>query len=204
MNRIDPSDLPPVPSPADAPPKKLNLAVLLILAAVFVTVPVCLFALVYFWLTQSAFNSIDELKADDLQEIEIRLVNLPRGPQNRPDPSPDERLKAGENTRVHADPDVDPTLLTRPDFDVFLSALRGAEKVERTEVPAVAYLGKVEVRYKDGRRGTVLLKQSDTGPANNPTVMVWMNINSHWYRGGTLKELRAVAQPCAERGTKAK
>lgn len=202
MNRLDPSDLSPPPSPAEAPPKKLNVAVLLILAAVFITVPVCLFALMYFWLTQSAFNSVDELKADDLQEIEIRLVNLPRGPHNRPDPSPDERIKADENTRFHTDPDVDPTLLTRPDFDVFLNALRGAEKVDRK--PPSPYLGKVEIRYKDGRRGTVMLYWASEDNRPDAPAVVWLRINSHYYKGGTLKDLRTVAQACAERGTRAK
>ena len=173
--------------PAAAPPKKLNVAVLLIVASVFVTVPVLLFALVYMWLTQSAFNSVDELKADELDEIRVEMKNLPRGPQNRPDPIGDEKLRADENTPFHTDPDIDPTKLMRPDFDVLLTTLRTAEPVEQK--PPSPYLGKVEVRYKDGRRGTIMLywAAEDTRKADSPAV-VWLRINGHYFKGCTLKE----------------
>jgi hypothetical protein len=192
----------PLPAPAQPQPKKINLAVLLIVAAVFITTPVCIFALGYLWLTQSSFNSVNEIKADEVDEIKIQMLNLRRGPQNRPDPIADENLKPEENTPYFTDPDIDPTLLVRPDFDAFLGSLRGAEKVERKDVPAVAFLGEVKIRYKDGRRGTIYLKQSDDRPGPHATAMVWMNINSNWYRAGTLKELRTVAQACADRGQK--
>lgn len=194
----------PDPQPVSPPsqPKKINLAVLLIVAAVFITTPVCIFALGYLWLTQSSFNSVNEIKADEVDEIKIQMLNLRRGPQNRPDPIADENLKPEENTPYFTDPDIEPTTLVRPDFDAFLGSLRGAEKVDRTQVPAVAFLGKIEVRYKDGRRGTILLKQSDDHPGPDATVLVWMNINSNWYKAGTLKDLRTVAQACADRGQK--
>jgi hypothetical protein len=191
-----------LPAPAQPQPKKINLAVLLIVASVFITVPVCIFALGYLWLTQSSFNSVNEIKADEVDEIKVQMLNLRRGPQNRPDPITDEKLRSDENTPYHTDPDIDPTLLIRPDFDAFLGSLRGAEQVDRKDVPAVAYLGKIEVRFKDGRRGTILLKQSDDYPGPHATVQVWMNINSNWYRAGTLKDLRTVAQACADRGQK--
>jgi hypothetical protein len=201
MKLNDQDDLSPATPPSPAPPpKKLNLAVLLILASVFVTVPVCLFALVFFWLTQSAFSSVDELKADELDEIEIRLVNLPRGPQNRPDPLGDDKLRADENTKFHTDPDLDPTRLMRPDFDVFLNTLRGATPVDRK--PPSPYLGKVEVRYKDGRRGTVMLYWATDDLRPDAPAVVWTRINSNYYRACSLKELRTVAQACAERGEK--
>lgn len=190
------------PPSVPAQTKKINPAVLIIVSAIFVTVPLCLFALVYFWLTQSAFNSVNELKAEELDEIKIQMLNLRRGPQNRPDPLGEETLRADENTPNYTDPDIDPTTLIRPDFDAFLGTLRGAEKVDRSAVPATAYLGKIEVRYKDGRRGTILLRQSDEGPVGNPTIRVWLNINSNWYQTVTLKELRTVAEACAARGTK--
>lgn len=195
------NDLPDPPPAQPAPSKKLNVAVLLIVASVFVTVPVCLFALLYFWLTQSAFNSVDELKADDLDEIKIQMLNLPRGPQNRPDPVTEEKIKPDENTRFHTDPDIEPTRLMRPDFDVFLNALKNAEPVDRR--PPAPYLGKVEIRYKDGRRGTVMLYWAVDGPRPDAPAHVWLRINSNNFKACTLKELRTVAQACAERGEKA-
>jgi hypothetical protein len=91
----------------------------------------------------------------------------------------------------------------RPDFDPLLNALRGAEAVDQK--PPSPYLGKVEIRYKDGRRGTVMLYWSEGDRADNPAV-VWLRINSGFkplfYRAGTLKDLRTVAQACADRGEK--
>jgi hypothetical protein len=186
------------------PTKKINAAVLLILAAVFITIPICLFALLFMWLSQSSFQSIEELNADELAEIRIELKNLPRGPQNRPDPTTEEKLRPDENTPFHTDPDIDPTQLTRPDFEVFLNTLRNAERVQQK--PPSPYLGKVEVRYKDGRRGTILLYWSEDSQTPNAPAIVWMRIGTGFrgadYKACTLKELRTVAQACAERGEK--
>ena len=143
--------------------------------------PVCTFALFYFWLTQSAFNSVEELKADELEEIRIDIKNLPRGPQNRPDPLEGEMLSPEENTTFHTDPDIPPTKLIRPDFDSFLGVLRGAESIE--PMPASAYLGKIEIRYKDGRRTLLLRAELDAylsrnGPDQAPPAAPaadWMN-----------------------------
>jgi hypothetical protein len=193
----------PEPLPAQKPAPKVNVAVMLILASVFITLPVCLFALIFFWLNQSSFNSVNEIRAEELSEIKIQMLNLRRGPQNRPDPIGEDTIKPDENTPSYTDPDIDPTKLLRTDFDPFLGSLRGAERVERNEVPATAYLGKIEVRYKDGRRGTILLKQADDRPGRDATIQVWMNINSSWFKAGSLKDFRTVAQACADRGEKA-
>lgn len=191
------NDDPPTPTA----PKKMNVAVLLIVASVFITVPVLVFAFVYLWLTASAFNTVEEVKADELDEVRIEMKNLPRGSQNRPDPLGDDKVRPDENTPFHTDPDIDPTRLMRPDFDVLLGTLRGAEPAEAK--PPSPYLGKVEVRYKDGRRGTIMMYWAveDDRKRDAPAV-VWLRINGRYFKAGTLKELRTVAQACAERGEK--
>ena len=93
--------------------------------------------------------------------------------------------------------------LIRPDFDAVLAPLRNAETVtEADEWPAAAYLGEIRLRYADGRRGTIYLKQALDNPRDVSSPMrVFMVIGKNRYRACTLKELRTVARPCAERGT---
>ena len=112
-----------------------------------------------------------------------------------------EPLSPEENTTFHTDPDIPPTKLMRPDFDSFLGVLRGADPIE--PMPASAYLGKIEIRYKDGRRGTIYLRWAvlDKSQKDAPAVVL-MKINSSKYKAGTLKELRTAAEACAGRGEK--
>src|SRR3954471_9837847 len=92
------NDQPPPPVPSAPPaPKKINVAVLLILATVFITTPLLVFAAFYFWLEQTSFASVDELKPAELESVQVRMYNLVRGPQNRPDPLPVESLPPDEN-----------------------------------------------------------------------------------------------------------
>jgi len=199
MTRNDP---PPVPSPPA--PKKVNVAVLLILAAIFVTVPLLVFAALYMWLNQTSFASVDELNATELDVIELEMRNLVRGPQNRPEPSPDERLAADENTPNQHDDDIRPVKLIRTDFDVILQPLRNADPIETSAMPATYYLGELRIRYKDGRRGTIYLRQALDNPRNPDSPMrVYMVIGPNKYKACTLRELRTFARACGDRGTPA-
>ena len=199
MPRNDP---PPVPSPPA--PKKVNVAVLLILAAIFVTVPLLVFAALFLWLNQTSFASVEELKPNELEGIRLQMLNLVRGPQNRPEPSPDESLGADENTPNQHDPDIGPVNLIRPDFDVILQPLRNAEPIDNSAYPATSYLGELRIRYKDGRRGTIYLRQALENPRNPDSPMrVYMVIGTNKYKACTLRELRTFAQACGDRGTPA-
>ncbi len=199
MTRNDP---PPAPSPPT--PKKINVAVLLILAAVFVTVPLLVFAAMFLWLEQSSFASVDELKPAELEGVRLQMLNLVRGPQNRPDPLPGETLSADENTPAQHDPDIGPVNLIRPDFDVIFQPLRDAQPADPKDWPATSFLGEIRVRYKDGRRGTIYLRQALDNPRNPDSPMrVYMVIGPSKYKACSLRELRTFAQACAERGTAA-
>lgn len=194
----------PPPPPAPPAPKKINVAVLLILAAVFITVPLLVFAAFFLWLEQTSFASVDELKSAELESVQVRMYNLVRGPQNRPDPLPDEKLSADENTSSQHDPDIDPTNLIRPDFDVIFQPLLNAEKIEHDQWPSAVFLGEIRVRYKDGRLGTIkLYRAPDNQRVEDSPLRVYMKIGANWYKACLLKELRTYAQACAERGTKA-
>lgn len=193
------------PPPAPSPPakKKINVAVLLITAAVFVTVPLLIFAAFFLWLERTSFASVDELKPAELESVQLRLINLVRGPQNRPDPGPDENLPPDENTPAQHDPDIDQTNLIRPDFEVIFQPLLNAEPIEHSQWPASMLLGEIRVRYKDGRPGTIRLYSAPDDPrVENSPLRVYMKVASNWYRACSLKEFRTFAQACAERGTK--
>src|SRR5262245_49334170 len=101
----------PKPTPTPPAPKKVNVAVLLIVAGVFITVPLLVFAALYLWLNQTSFASVDEVKPAELESVQLQLLNLPRGPQNRPDPTPGEKLPDDENTVAQADQDIGPVKL---------------------------------------------------------------------------------------------
>jgi hypothetical protein len=199
MTRNDP---PPVPSPPT--PKKINVAVLLILAAVFVTVPLLIFAGLFLWLEQSSFASVDEIKPAELDGVRVQMLNLVRGPQNRPDPAADESLSPDENTPAYHDPDIGPVNLIRPDFEVMLQPLRDAQPADPKDWPATAFLGELRVRYKDGRRGTIYLRQARDNPRDPDSPMrVYMVIGPNKYKACSLRELRTFAEACAGRGTPA-
>ena len=99
------------------------------------------------------------------------------------------------------DPDIRPVYITRPDFNNILAPLREATPIDPQQWPASAYLGKYEIKYKDGRGGTIMLYWNTEvhGNADSPGV-VWMKIGSNRYQACKLKELRTVAEECAKRG----
>jgi len=183
------------------PRRKVNAAVLLITAAVFVTVPLLVFLALFLWLTQPSFVSVDEIKVEELEDVRIELKNLPRGVQNRPSPKKGEANDDSENTPDKTDPDIPKTNLIRPDFDALLGTLRDAQPVEAKDWPAGAYLGKIEIRYKDGRGGTIMLRWAlDKPGVPSSPAWVWMQIGPQRFKACRLKELREVAEMCAARG----
>jgi hypothetical protein len=183
------------------PRRKINAAVLLIVAAVFVTIPLLIFLGLFLWLNQSAFDRIEDIPVKELAEIRLELKNLPRGADNRPDPLDEETLPPDQNTIYQNDPDIWPTLLDKSDFEPFLAVLANADPVTADQWPAKAYLGKLQIRYQDGRSGTVLLYWATEVPGDSTSpARVYMMIGGQRYRACRLKELRTVAEAVASRG----
>jgi len=180
------------------PPRKVNAAVLLILATVLITLPILLFLGVFLWLNQNAFTAVDEIVPAELDSVRIELKNLASRTVDRPDHTTNDA-----NTLDRTDPDVTPTYMMRPDFVNVLAPLREATEIELMQWPASAYLGKYEVKYKDGRGGTIMLYWATvTHGAQDSPAEVWMKIGPKRYRACSLKELRTVVEECATRGTK--
>ena len=179
------------------PKKKINVAVLLIVAAVLVTVPLLVAVGVILWLDQSSFTSVDELKTEELDTIRIELKNLASRNIDRPDTT-EEKTESIDRT----DPDIRSVYIIRPDFNNILAPLREATPIDPKQWPASAYLGKYEIKYKDGRGGTIMLYWNTEVHGNqNSPGMVWMKIGSNRFQACKLKALRTVAEECAKRGT---
>jgi hypothetical protein len=182
----------------------VNVAVLLIVAAIFISVPLLVFAAFMLWMEQSAFAAVDEVKASELEGVRVQLLNLPRGPQNRPDVVAGQDTSGLENTAVQFDQDIGPVDLTRPDFDLILAPLLNATQIDPNAWPAVPLLGEIRVRYKDGRRGTIYLYWAYDRPGDDTSpARVYMKVGSNRFRACSLKDLRTVAEAAASRGTKA-
>lgn len=193
----------PPPQPAAPARKKINVAVLLVVAAAFITVPLLVFLAFMLWMDQSAFGTVDDVKTSELEGVRVQLLNLPRGRQNRPDTIKEDGPPA-DNTPTQFDADIGPVDLTRPDFDLILAPLRNATPLEPKDWPASPLLGEIRVRYKDGRRGTIYLYWAYDRPGDDTSpARVYMKVGGNRYRACSLKDLRTVAEAAASRGTKA-
>jgi hypothetical protein len=154
---------PTPPTPTKRSYKRL-IAVLILLFA-FVLLPLCLFFAVFPWISEQSFTTIEELKVDELSEINVRLLNHP-DPQYQ---------------------DIGPVNVPVENFAIVLQPLRDGEGLAK--FPASALLGEYRLRFKDGRRGTIRLRfqPAKTGWEDAP---VWMEIGSKKYKlKGTLGPL---------------
>ena len=170
--------LPAFESESLAQPKRYKVSAkwLIGLSALTLLVPVLMIFVIFPWLEEQAFQSVEEI---DPAEVEVLRVQLLNHPQDQPDVGP-----------VNMNPD---------DFPKLFKAIAGAEKV--IEIPAATWLGEYRVRFKDGRRGTIRLYWQRQNPSNSNSVpVIWMKIGSQKYRGGEVLELFKIAAECAPRG----
>lgn len=156
---------------------KVSAKWLIGLSALTLLVPVLMIFVIFPWLAEQAFQSVEEINPDDVEVLRVQLLNHP---QDQPDVGP-----------VNMNPD---------DFPKLFKAISGAEKVN--EIPAATWLGEYRVRFKDGRRGTIRLYWQRQNPSNSGSVpVIWMKIGSGKYRGGEVLDLFKIATECAPRGT---
>ena len=175
--------------------KKSHRTIIILVILGMIAVPTVMLVFVFPWLSQSAFQSVDEIDVAQVDTIRIQFLNHP----NR---------KA----------DVDPVYLANEDFDTVLEPLRRAESV--TVIPPSAHLGEYRIRFKDGRRGTIRLTwlQENRGQENAlasltgaaamengfvpPKYTVYFKIDSKMYKAGHAMELFNLGYRLAERGHK--
>ena len=156
---------------------KVSAKWLIGLSALTLLVPVLMIFVIFPWLSEQAFQSVEEINPVEIEVLRVQLLNHP---QDQPDVGP-----------VNMNPD---------DFPKLFKAIAGAEKVN--DIPAATWLGEYRVRFKDGRRGTIQLYWQRQNPNNSSSVpVIWMKIGSAKYRGGEVLDLFKVAAECAPRGT---
>ena len=146
------------------------------LTALTLLVPVVMVFVIFPWLAEQAFQSVEEIDPTQVEVLRVQLLNNPQGKE-----------------------DIGPTEMAAADFPALLAALSGAEKV--SEIPASTWLGEYRVRFKDGRRGTIRLYWQRRNPSRiDSPAIVWMKVGSNKYRAGEVLELFKVAGECAPRG----
>ena len=146
------------------------------LTALTLLVPVLMVFVIFPWLGEQAFGSVEEIDPAQVAVLRVQLLNHPKGFE-----------------------DVGPVEMNTADFPKLLAAISGAEKVD--SLPAATWLGEFRVRFKDDRRGTIRLywqKQNASVP-NSPAI-IWMKVGGNYYRGGDVLELFELARECATRG----
>ncbi len=155
---------------------KVSAKWLIGLSALTLLVPIFMIFVVFPWLAEQAFQSVEEIDPAQVDVMRIQLLNHPRGRE-----------------------DVGPVEMHPDDFAKLLKAIGGAEKVDA--IPAATWLGEFRVRYKDDRKGTIRLywqKQNPSVP--NSPAMFWLKIGTSKYKGGDVLELFKIAEECAPRG----
>ncbi len=167
----------PAPDPPPQPRRyKVSVKWLIGLTALTLLVPVLMVFVVFPWLSEQAFESVEEINPADVEVLRVQLLNHPQGKE-----------------------DVGPVEMNPDDFPKLLAAIGGAEKVN--DIPAAPWLGEYRVRFKDNRKGTIRLYWQKLNPSQpqSPAIF-WMRIGSTKYRGGDALELFKVAAECAPRG----
>ena len=173
-NRVSESESESLPQPRRY---RVSAKWLLGLTALTLLVPVLMLFVIFPWLAEQAFQSVEEINPAEVEVLRVQLLNHPQGKD-----------------------DVGPVEMSPDDFPKLLAAIGGAEKVN--EIPAATWLGEYRVRFHDGRRGTIKLywqKQNPSVP-DSPAV-IWMKIGTSKYKGGEALELFKLAAECAPRGT---
>ena len=117
----------PIPTP-----RKSHRNVIILVVVGMIAVPTVMLLVIFPWLSQPAFTTVDEIDVTHVESIRIQFLNPP-----------------------HQKDDIGPVYLASEDIDAILAPLRRAEAV--SAYPPSAHMGEYRVRFKDGRRGTIRL-----------------------------------------------
>lgn len=164
------------PEPLPQPQRhKVNTKWLIGLSMLTLLVPVFMLFVVFPWLEEPAFQSVDEINPADVEVLRVQLFNHPQGKD-----------------------DVGPVEMSSDDFPILLAALSRAEKVDK--IPPKTLFGEYRVRFKDSRRGTIRLYWQKANPNQADSAVIWIVIGRNKYRAGGVLELYKLAGECATRG----
>ncbi len=126
----------PMP-PAVPPPKRIRAWQIVLLVCLALLVPVGLVVVLFPLLSEQAFESADELSAENVESVRVFLLNR--------------KELDGSNS------DVGPYFAAPDDFDAILASLKSVPEVEQYPDARGPWLGELRVRLKNGRKGTIKL-----------------------------------------------
>lgn len=164
----DSNDVEPRPAP------KYFWKITLCLAA-FLTVPLLLIFGLFPMMIAHPFNSVDELKVEDIDSMKVNILN---------------RKELDDGV------DIPRFQVASADFAALLEPLRGVAEIDDFESVRGPWLGEYRIWTKDGRRGNIKLYfvKSQSG-----VVKLRFQIESHKYEGGNVVKLIAAAEAAATR-----
>lgn len=125
-----------------------------------------------------AFNTMTEVRIDDIARLEIRLFNLKESVQ-----------------RDRKEDDLGPYIAKPEHYERLLAPLIRSQA--SVDLPPKMYLGEYRIQLKDGRQQSVRLSFVDRGP-NTPRELVF-KIGTNAYIGGPVHELVNIVEACDPR-----
>jgi hypothetical protein len=125
-----------------------------------------------------AFETMTEVKIDEIARLEIRLFNLRESVQ-----------------RDRKDDDLGPYIAKPEHHERLLAPLIRSEP--SMELPPKMYLGEYRIQLKDGRQQSVRLSFVDRGP-NTPRELAF-KIGTNAYIGGSVHDLVNIVEACDPR-----
>lgn len=151
--------------------KRIVLLVLLMMV-----VPLTLAVVVFPFLREQPFDSVDELTPETIHSMRVWLLNR-------------KELDGGK--------DIGPYYVAPEDYAALLGPLKAVPEVEQFPDARGPWLGEVRIRTTTGRKGTIRLYWSK--PTSAPARLRFV-IGEHKYEGERVEEFIKQAIDCEARG----
>lgn len=172
---------PPRTAGSTEPPAGSNVARRIMLIVLgFLVVPLALIFLVFPFLFDEPFATVDELAPENIASIRVTLVNR-------------SELDGGD--------DVGPYLAAEADFVVLLAPLKSVPEVERFPNARGPWLGEYRVMTKEGRRGRIRFYWVRDPQTPDAPARLRFQVGERKFEGGRADTLTKAAEAAKDRGT---
>ena len=146
----------------------------------FLAVPVALIFLVFPFLSDEPFATVDELAPQNIASLRVSVVNRAE-------------LDGGE--------DVGPYLAAEADFAALLAPLKSVPEVEQFPNARGPWLGEYRVMTREGRRGRVRFYWVRDPHAPDVPPRLRFQVGERKFEGGRADALVKAAEAAKDRGT---
>jgi len=159
------------------PPKKIKPWQIVLLVCLVLLIPVGLIFVLFPLLSETPFESADELSPENVDSVRVFLLN-----RKELDGSTD---------------DVGPFFAATDDFNAIFASLKSVPEVEQYPDARGPWLGELRVRLKNGRKGTIKLYWTrKPGEA----ARLRFQIGNHKFEGGSAEAFVKIAVEAEGRG----